>query len=42
MVSNFKILQCIRKLWPGHENPDGWTHLLTNAQTPNGRHDKNI
>ena len=31
MVSNLKVLQCIRKLWPGQENFTGHMHL----QTPN-------
>jgi len=26
MVSDLKTIECIRKLWPGQENPDGWTH----------------
>jgi len=39
MVSNLKILQCIRKLWPGQENPDGrtyrhWTDMATKLSLP--------
>ena len=29
MVSNLKILQCIRKLWTGQENLDGRTEART-------------
>jgi len=32
MVSNLKILHCIRKLWPGQENPEALTHTLTHRQ----------
>ena len=35
MVSNLKILQCIRKLWTGQENLDGRTEARTEARTDN-------
>ena len=34
MVRNLKILQCIRKLWPGQVNPDTFTQHATDTKQP--------